>query len=154
MNVTKTHNAYFLNGICIPKPRTFILAVPKRFWFVWLVCVIVLMLGWLQFLNPSNQTPGEWFQRTGSLVVGFALIAEFSVRYTINKLTRGRQAPNNFINMQGLGRSKAEIDLEIIRDTSTLTAIEKICDSISIFFVFLGTIVWGYGDFIYYWLSI
>jgi hypothetical protein len=153
MNKLETHNAYFINGICFPKAKTFWLATPLKFWIVWLICIATVFLGWHQFLNPKPEMAGEWFQRAGSLVVGFALMAEFSVRYTINKLIRGRQAPNNFINKEGMGKSKETIDLDIIRDTTTLIAIEKICEAINIFFVFVGTVIWGYGDIIFYGLT-
>jgi len=52
-----------------------------------------------------------------------------------------------------MGKSKEAIDLDIIRDTTTLIAIEKICEAINIFFVFVGTVIWGYGDIIFYGLT-
>ena len=109
-----------------------------------------MLLGWHQFLNPYPSLPGEWFQRAGSLVVGFALAAEFSARYRINRLIRDREHPNNFINKTGMGAGEAEIELNKTRDVSALISIEKICEVINIFFVFFGTTIWGYGDIIFY----
>lgn len=112
-----------------------------------------MVLAWNQVLNPELEKSGEWFQRAGSLVVGFALMAEFSARYTINKLMRDRESSNNFINARGMGRSVSEIEVDRIRDVSTFVSIEKICEGINIFFVFVGTVVWGYGDIIFYEIS-
>jgi hypothetical protein len=145
-----TENAYFINGICIPKLRTFCRATPKLFWLVWLLCIFAIMLGWLQFLNPQPLVQGEWFQRAGSLVVGLALMAEFSSRHAIKELVRSREAPNNFINKTGLGLTNDQIELNKMRDVATLGSIEKVCECINILFVFLGTIIWGYGDIIFY----
>jgi len=150
MNKLETYNAYFINGICIPKLKTFWLATPIKFWLIWAFCITVMVLGWHQYLNPDVEKSGEWFQRAGSLVVGFALMAEFSARYAITKLMRDREASNNFVNALGMGRSKSEIEIDKIRDVSTLVAIEKICEGINILFVFVGTILWGYGDIIFY----
>ncbi len=152
MNKLETHNAYFINGICIPKAKTFFLAIPLKFWVVWLICICTLILGWYQFINPKAELAGEWFQRAGSLVVGLALMAEFSARHSINKLIRDRKSPNNFVNKEGMGNSKDSIALNMVRDTAVLMSIEKVCEVINILFVFIGTVVWGYGDLIFYWV--
>ena len=89
MNKVETSNAYFINGVCIPKLRTFLLATPIKFWLIWALCLTIMVLAWNQVFNPELEKSGEWFQRAGSLVVGFALMAEFSARYTINKLMYG-----------------------------------------------------------------
>lgn len=150
MNKLETYNAYFINGICIPKLKTFWLATPTKFWLIWVFCIVSMVLAWLQCLNPDMEKSGEWFQRAGSIVVGFALMAEFSANYAINQLISEREASSNLINALGMGRSKSEIELDKTRDISTLVAIDKICQSINILFVFIGTIIWGYGDIIYY----
>jgi hypothetical protein len=149
----ETHNAYFIKGWCIPKPKAFFDATPLLFWVVWFLCMSFIVLGWFQLFNPKPDLPGEWFQRAGSLVVGFALAAEFSARYTINKLIRNREHPNNFINKSGMGASKDEIELNKTRDVSALISIDKVCEGMNIFFVFIGTVIWGYGDIIFYKLS-
>jgi hypothetical protein len=82
--------------------------------------------GWLK---PENDSPGIWFQRSGSITAIFSAFAQFRINNFLERIRGGTFAEswglyNKFIGRQGM-----------ISWAVTLIGV-------------IGAVVWGYGDLI------
>ncbi|WP_022729424.1 hypothetical protein [Fodinicurvata sediminis] len=88
-----------------------------------------LLLSWL--LSDG----GTWFQRAGSLMVLFAVWLEFLETRKVAK-TRHQDIEASLL-----------VNLPLTSDTP----VELMFQRIAIFMAILGTIIWGYGDLLFFW---
>lgn len=93
--------------------------------------MLFIMTSMMGSLKPSNELAEVWFQRSGSIAVVLAILAEIG----LFSLTLRNESLVENMYLQKLGRW---IDTgEILAKTMLV----------------VGTLVWGYGDLIYRWLS-
>lgn len=108
----------------------------KNFYFP----LYFLVLSWASIaisLYIEANYGGNWFMRSGSLMVLFSVIAEFL-------LLEGR---DEYLN-QRLSKSKVpnqQNSLDSIHPSHT----HKLLEIISHISVVIGTVIWGYGDLLY-----
>lgn len=87
----------------------------------------------LSFLVPPGEGEGEWFQRSGSIMVVFALLAELRVN-ALHRMSDAGKMPFLHVHIymqrkfQGWATSASYLTLLI---------------------VVAGTVIWGYGDLIH-----
>lgn len=94
--------------------------------------LIFIMTSMMGFLKPSNELAEVWFQRSGSIAVALAIFAEVGlVSFSIKQ---------NKLLTEGLFIQ----ELQPWIDRGELLAKTMLV---------VGTLVWGYGDLIYQWLS-
>lgn len=100
-----------------------------RYWIV-LALIAVLTPIVALFFNPSGDSMGVWFQRSGSITVVFGLLAEIRAS-RIKLLSSADSRPFLYgpIYLKRKYSSKA-----------------KWADRGSLLVVILGTVIWGYGD--------
>jgi hypothetical protein len=95
---------------------------------LWLfLSVAVAIFAALLPLYPSSETQGEWFQRSGSIVVLIAVWVEFKLLPL-----------SGFFDKNSYS---APFDLPSSFNTS-----HKYISILTIFIVISGTFIWGYGD--------
>lgn len=88
-------------------------------------------LAFLGIFLPEGEKLSVWFQRSGSLMVLFSVIAEY---YAL------KMSDLFFpVEMQG-----EPLHIDKVRFTKQ----SKICAGLAVFVICLGTIVWGYGDLV------
>lgn len=87
----------------------------------------------LGFLRPESQDAAFWFQRSGSIMVVLALLAELRV-LAVESLVIARS--NSFLYCHIYIEQKYNLKLKII-------------NCISYFVIALGTLIWGFGDVFY-----
>ena len=108
-------------------------AINNREIFVLFIALSLLFpgLALLEVLLPEGEKLPIWFQRSGSLMVLFGVIAEY---YAL------RMSDLFFpVEMQGE---------PLYKDKVRFTKQSKICAILAAFVIGLGTVVWGYGDLI------
>mgnify|MGYP001762254488 CR=1 FL=1 len=87
----------------------------------------------MQMLRLESQDPSLWFQRSGSIMVVLALLAELRV-LTIDRLIVARD--HSFLYCHMYIEQKYLIRLKVISYVPYVV-------------VALGTVIWGYGDLVY-----
>ena len=102
-------------------------------YILFFVMSLIPLLAVLEVLKPENESSGIWLQRSGSLVVLLASLAE----YFAFKM-HGVFSPEYLTN-EPLFNTKLKYCLQAKR----LMAVAAL-------FIGLGTIIWGYGDLFFY----
>lgn len=101
-----------------------------RLFYGWLILmVLVPIIAWLWPWLPDGETPSSFFQRSGSAILAFGLLAELSAVkvYTI-------------FNPSGqYSREQVELEKEYGRYPSIMTYVVLIG-------IAIGTLISGYGD--------
>ncbi|WP_020412057.1 hypothetical protein [Microbulbifer variabilis] len=87
------------------------------------------IMAWYSFLIPNDEPSDIWFQRSGSLMVLFAVWAE----YNLMKV-------NEHINLSGSSYSQQSVLAERYK------TIYNIAQYSAAVLAILGTFIWGYGD--------
>jgi len=133
------------------------MAVPDKEFHKWyginirILTVIILFNYWLIFFgfeNISNEHDSVWFQRSGSLIVFFALLSEYFHLKIKNMVT------NKLIDYgDGLYMTIMQSFKNKNLSSSYSDPTFNILFSPQILFCGLsGTVIWGYGDLIYNYL--
>jgi hypothetical protein len=89
--------------------------------------VLVACSGWLK---PGSDSPGVWFQRSGSIAAIFSAFAQFRINNFLERIRGGTFAESWGLHNKFIGRQ------EMVSWTVTVIGV-------------LGAVVWGYGDIIY-----
>lgn len=87
--------------------------------------LFILVFNWI----PPDENPKVWFQRSGSVMVIFSLLSEFTLLPLYNTLFPGE-------NTVTVNIGKVEIWRSVYSVVSALTLVTAV----------LGTAIWGYGD--------
>ena len=104
----------------------------RRIYFVFCaVCIGIPILSVLGVLKPETQTVGEWFQRSGSIMVVFALFAEMKAYEMFDVLKPAALVDHTF----GYVHQKYKRQI-------------KFFNVAALFLAIVGTVIWGYGDLI------
>ncbi|MCH4813428.1 hypothetical protein [Vreelandella neptunia] len=101
----------------------------------WLALVLIGLVSpiALSFLRMETQDPALWFQRSGSIMVVLALLAELRV-VIIDRLIIARD--HSFLYCHMYIENKYQAKLRVI-------------NYVTYFVVAVGTLVWGFGDVFY-----
>lgn len=109
--------------------------IVKKSWMAFLACiaiaVIVPIFMCMPFIRPESEPFPEWGARSGSITVIFALLAEIYAARIMQV----------FQNSEGM-------DQEIIELPKYLKVPEKFYTATVFVVAVVGTIIWGYGDFL------
>jgi len=114
--------------------------VKSKLWKYGLLCVVSFLppilsicIPYSLFLSylPENETLSTWFQRSGSLMVVIAIIAEFKL-FSLN----------DYFDLNDT-RVFGPVDLP-----ATYKSIYKAIIIVALISMVIGTIIWGYGDII------
>ncbi|WP_394224455.1 hypothetical protein [Alteromonas gracilis] len=92
--------------------------------FLSIACGVLALTG---LLKPSTEELGVWFQRSGSLIVLFAVLGE----YYVSKMASTLRPAGH------VGITKME---------ETLPKTVGLFHLIALFLAIIGTFIWGYGD--------
>ncbi|MFT7043664.1 MAG: hypothetical protein ACJAW7_002426 [Candidatus Azotimanducaceae bacterium] len=96
---------------------------------LFLISIAVVAAAYNSILIPCEEKPAIWFQRSGSVVVVFAVWIEYKL-FNIN----------GYINPTGLIASFDEIN------NQKYGTIHKIASGLAAILAVSGTVIWGYGD--------
>ncbi len=100
-----------------------------------LVCVLLifLMLNFLAFLKPAEESIGSWLERSGAIIGAIALIVEFRIKKLESAMSSAsmRLAPSLYARI-----NKYEIHLKWLH-------------RIVLFYGVSGAIIWSYGEPLY-----
>ncbi|TQV71615.1 hypothetical protein FLL45_20920 [Aliikangiella marina] len=109
-----------------------------------LTIITVGLFGWFQIFNYVSEPAQFWFQRSGSIIVMLAAIAEVRVFSKIKRL-------ETQVLISTLMADKIEHGLKAAGDVSkkAIEPWEKFGVILNLFWLLAGTIIWGYGDLIY-----
>ena len=92
--------------------------------FLSIACGLLALTG---FLKPLTEELGIWFQRSGSLVVLFAVLGEYYASKMASTLR-----PAGYVGITTMEKE--------------LTKTVNIFHFIALFLAITGTFIWGYGD--------
>jgi len=92
----------------------------------------VFVVGYFSLLIPECEKSEIWFQRSGSILVALGAIIEFNLL-----------SINGDVNPSGLSGSTH------IEMSEKYQKLHKVLTISAFIVIFLGTVVWGYGDLFY-----
>lgn len=96
---------------------------------LFLISIAVVIAAYNSVLIPCEESPDILFQRSGSIVVVFAVLIEYKL-FSIN----------GYINPTGL-----TTNWDVINNKKYDT-IHKVASSFAAILAVSGTVIWGYGD--------
>ena len=106
-----------------------ILKARRYFFALSTISVLVPLLSYFGFFKPESELLGNWFQRSGSVMVVFALFAEMRAYEMFDVLKPAAMVSNEF----GYVHQKYKDQI-------------KIFSIFALILVAIGTVIWGYGD--------
>lgn len=102
-----------------------------KMWLIWVLfvfAILALIAGYTGFMMPEIDKRWVWFQRSGSIIVYFGVIAELFAIKSIN----------------GLISWSTDIDAQEKYKTHVI-----VTNGLAIVMALIGTAIWGYGDLIF-----
>ncbi len=96
--------------------------------------ILLIAFAWCVCSYLSSDPNGIWFSRSGSIMVFFSVIAEFII-------SNRRETSSETKSEMKIGA-----DVRIIR---TLCKRDGALETLSVLGIIIGTVIWGYGDWIY-----
>ncbi len=106
----------------------------RNIWFSLIVITISLLipiLAWNSVLKPESEFVNIWFQRSGSLMTIFALIADVLI-----------------VNIHQLLYPSGYVDVDFDEFKKKYYPVYIVLTVIAVALTISGTLVWGYGDLI------
>ena len=97
---------------------------------LFILAILLPVAAWYSFLLPQGESPEDWFQRSGSLTVLFAVWME----YNLMKVNEDVNPSGSVFSQQDELSEKYKGMFKIAQYVVAVLAIS-------------GTIIWGYGDF-------
>ena len=127
----------------------------KRFWIkpynkAWLLVFFMLIAGWNLIEQDTN------FARLGSLIVVIALLVEVSIQWRFKYVRKVNEKSHKI--MQKFNEEIAGKAAVLLTDAEAKYIEEHTDDSEKtaqinvLIMAILGTLIWGYGDYVYFWL--
>lgn len=110
------------------------LRMRNEFWILfiaWVVAIVIIAL--LMLLKPVSEDWGKWFQRSGSIIVVLAILAEIKIK----NIERTVFSPNPW---------GVYCEIYIEKKFSSLC---KTFGRLTWLAAAIGTVIWGYGDVIW-----
>jgi hypothetical protein len=101
-------------------------------WWVFVICAVAVPIIAI-FIKPDLQPMNTWFQRGGSILVMFSVLAEVKAN-SIEKFAIKKGYPGLYSDIFLV--NKYERNIKLIKYASHVL-------------IFIGTAIWGYGDVIY-----
>lgn len=111
-------------------------SLSKDYWLEWTLTALAVLpaLGSL-LLCWQLSDGGTWFQRSGSLMVLFAVWLEFrQAKAAIRKIIEN-----------------ATQSILAVAPSFRMDPVQSLFQNIAIGLAILGTIIWGYGDLLFFW---
>ncbi len=116
-----------MSRICMYEPK--ILKERKLFLLFISLSIVPPLFSLFEFLMPATENFSTWFQRSGSIMVVFALLAEMRAYNMTMVLKPGVPVEPHFTK----AKSKYSWQIQL----SNISAFTLIA---------FGTLIWGYGD--------
>jgi hypothetical protein len=117
---------------CWVNERVSLLNKSFMLWLVFVICAVVVPTIAI-FIKPDLQPMNTWFQRGGSILVMFSVLAEVQAN-SIEKFAIKKGYPGLYCDIFLV--NKYERNIKLIKYASHVL-------------IFIGTAIWGYGDVIY-----
>lgn len=105
----------------------------RRWFFVFIILSVALpMLSITGVIKPENESIGDWFSRSGSTVVVFALYAEARAVRMLSVINQG---------------GMVDLTHEATRRKYFFQI--RCFNILALSLIVIGTIIWGYGDIVF-----
>jgi len=102
----------------------------RRFFILFVVISIVTpVLSVFDAFRPASETFATWFQRSGSIMVVFALISEMRA-----------------YQMFDIFKPAGYVDITYTETEKKYSSQVTMCNIIAFTLIVVGTLIWGYGD--------
>ncbi len=132
--------------------REYLVALESHLLKLFCLYIAILFIGVVPQLNPTNLAQGDWFQRAGSLLCVLSIYCEINLsqfKYGLSKIyntEKSRYETYNIIMIKRSDFSKSSIGLRLSRGV-------KLIEIITHSSLVVGTLIWGYGDQLYFYLT-
>ena len=101
----------------------------RRFYIFTALSILTPIATYFIPLRPPDESLASWFQRSGAVMVVFALVAESNAISIFNILN-----PSGFVS-EGFDEAEKQFKNRPVNFSK-----------ISFFIIAIGTLIWGYGD--------